>query len=61
MNKNIYIVVGLLWIVRIVRNLVSYIQLWYIKEYRSDRMWIHLTKTEQAKKLYFPPFKKPPV
>lgn len=34
--------------------------LWYVKEYRPDRMLIHL-KTKQGKSIFFPPGKTPPV
>lgn len=50
----------LLWIIRIALNLLSYIHLWYIKEYRFDRMLIHLS-TKQGKRLLFIPWKLPPL
>lgn len=54
------ILICLFWSARILSNLLSYINLWYIKEYRLDRMLIHL-KTKQGKLLFFLPFRKPPV
>ncbi|HCM37696.1 MAG: UDP-N-acetylmuramoyl-tripeptide-D-alanyl-D-alanine ligase [Candidatus Gottesmanbacteria bacterium GW2011_GWB1_43_11] len=45
------------WSLRILSNLMSYIQLWYIKEYRFDRMWIHL-RTPQGKRWLFIPFRR---
>lgn len=45
---------------KIVLNILYYIHLWYVKEYRFDRMAIHL-KTDQARQLFFPPLKKPPL
>lgn len=48
------------WIIRIALNVLSYIQLWFVKEYRFDRMIIHL-KTNQGKRLFLIPFRRPPV
>ncbi len=53
-------IVFILWTFRIVTNLLSYIQLWWVKEYRFDRMLIHLG-TQQGKKILIPSFRKPPV
>lgn len=39
----------------------SYIHLWYVKEYRPDRMFIHLRRTSQGKWIYFPKWKLPPL
>ncbi len=50
----------ILWSIRIIANVLSFIQLWYVKEYRFDRMFIHL-KTPQGKRLLFLPFKRPPM
>ena len=55
----IYVVV-FLWLVRIVTNVLSYIHLWYVKEYRWDRMRIHLG-TPQGKRILFLPFRPPPL
>lgn len=49
-----------LWIVRLGANLFSYIHLWFIKEYRLDRMVIHM-KSNQGKRLLFLPFRQPPI
>lgn len=51
--------VALVWSLRIVANLLAYIQLWYVKEYRFDRMLIHL-RTRQGKRLWFIRFRLPP-
>lgn len=59
MNILILGVIGL-WIVRITGNLFTYISLWFVKEYRYDRMWIHL-HTAQGRRLLFAPWKKPPL
>lgn len=47
--------------IRIIQNVLSYAHLWYVKEHRLDRMWIHLTKTKQGKMILFPPRKYPPI
>lgn len=49
-----------LWSIRIIGNLLSYIHLWWVKEYRFDRMLIHL-KTDQGKRLLILPFRSPPI
>lgn len=51
MNILLLLVVTL-WALRIIHNIVCYINLWWVKEYRWDRMRIHL-KTGQGKKLLF--------
>lgn len=58
MNNLLYIVF-LIWSIRILANIFSYIHLWYVKEYRLDRMLIHL-RTDQGKHIYIPSFKLPP-
>jgi UDP-N-acetylmuramoyl-tripeptide--D-alanyl-D-alanine ligase len=56
----VWYVIGGLWTARILLNVLSYVQLWYVKEYRFDRMLIHL-KTPQGKKLLFIRFRRPPI
>ncbi len=51
---------SVLWMVRIVANVVSYVRLWRIKEYRIDRMMIHLGTT-QGRQILFIPWKTPPL
>lgn len=46
------------WIARISGNLLSWIKLWYIKEYRFDRMIIHLKKT-RILQMVFPSWRRP--
>ncbi len=58
--KLIIFTIAVLWSVRILINLLSYVQLWYIKEYRWDRMWIHL-HTKQGKLILFPARRIPPL
>jgi len=50
-----------LWIARIIINIASYVHLWYVKEYRPDRMIIHIKRTAQGKWIYFPKWKLPPM
>lgn len=49
-------IVALVWIARIIHNTLAFIQLWWVKEYRFDRMLVHL-KTQQGKRIYFLPFR----
>ena len=49
-----------LWWIRIVANVLSYIQLWWVKEYRFDRMMVHLG-TPQGKRFLIPVWKRPPI
>ncbi len=48
------------WCLRIVANLLSYAQLWRVKEYRYDRMMIHL-RTPQGAQFLFPAWKRPAI
>lgn len=57
---TIAFLLSLLWLVRILRNILSYVNLWYVKEYRWDRMMIHL-RTPQGKRIYFLPARQPPI
>ncbi len=57
------IIIGLatlFWISRLLINLLSYVHLWYVKEYRWDRMWIHL-HTKQGRLIFFPARRIPPL
>lgn len=49
-------IVALVWIARILHNTLAFIQLWWVKEYRFDRMLIHL-KTDQGRRIYILPFR----
>src|SRR3989344_5223475 len=49
------VIVSILWITRIAGNVLSYAKLWWLKEYRFDRMFIHL-RTKQGKQILFIPF-----
>ena len=57
---SIWYAFGTVWGIRILLNLLSYIHLWYVKEYRADRMRIHLG-SPQGKKLFVIPWRRPPV
>lgn len=58
---NIFVlIIETFWVVRIGLNTISYINLWFVKEYRFDRMLIHL-KTKQGRRLLFMPFRVPPL
>ncbi|MBI3386017.1 UDP-N-acetylmuramoyl-tripeptide--D-alanyl-D-alanine ligase [Candidatus Gottesmanbacteria bacterium] len=58
---NIFIIlVAIIWGIRILANVLSYIHLWFVKEYRIDRMLIHL-RTNQGKRILFLSFRRPPV
>ncbi len=48
------------WALRIFKNVLAYVQLWWIKEYRFDRMLVHLGTT-QGKRILWPKWKRPPV
>lgn len=50
----------LLWVIRLIANILSYTHLWFVKEYRWDRMLIHL-KTKQGRMFLFLPLRRPPV
>lgn len=47
--NTIFILIAIVWVFRIITNILSWTALWWIKEYRFDRMLIHL-KTKQGKK-----------
>lgn len=53
-------IIGLLWGIRIVSNILTYTQLWWVKEYRWDRMLIHLG-TAQGKRIIWPERRHPRV
>jgi UDP-N-acetylmuramoyl-tripeptide--D-alanyl-D-alanine ligase len=56
----INLIIGL-YSLRILNNILGYINLWWVKEYRWDRMQIHLG-TQQGKFILFMSFlKKPPI
>lgn len=58
--STVWFIIATIWGLRIFLNILSYIHLWYLKEYRFDRMLIHL-KSPQGKKLLFPVWRRPPI
>ncbi len=58
MMTTVILFFSVLWIVRIIGNAMSFSHLWWVKEYRWDRMIIHL-KTPQGKFVYLLPWKRP--
>jgi len=49
----IYFFVSILFLIWITRNVLFWVALWQIKEYRLDRILIHLRETRQGKNLLF--------
>lgn len=63
MTKGMEVPVLLLeivWTIRILLNIVSYAHLWWVKEYRWDRMMVHL-RTPQGKHFWWPQRRRPPI
>lgn len=54
------LIIFLVWGIRIIGNVLTYVQLWWVKEYRFDRMVIHL-RTPQGKRLFWPTWRRPPI
>ena len=52
--------VSLIWGIRIALNILTYAHLWWVKEYRWDRMIIHL-RTSQGKRFWWPQRRRPPI
>lgn len=52
--------ISLSWGVRILRNILTYVHVWWVKEYRWDRMIIHL-RTPQGKRFWWPNYRRPPM
>lgn len=53
-------IITVFWMLRIVFNILTYAELWWVKEYRWDRMVIHL-RTPQGKRILWPGFRRPPI
>lgn len=53
-------ILALCWGIRIAGNILSYVHLWWVKEYRWDRMLIHL-ETPQGRRIFWPAWRRPPV
>jgi UDP-N-acetylmuramoyl-tripeptide--D-alanyl-D-alanine ligase len=56
---TLIVAIAVLWTARIAANILSFTHLWWVKEYRFDRMMIHL-RTPQGKRVYVLPLKRPP-
>ncbi|MBI3343166.1 UDP-N-acetylmuramoyl-tripeptide--D-alanyl-D-alanine ligase [Candidatus Gottesmanbacteria bacterium] len=52
--------VAFVWGVRIVLNILTYAEVWWVKEYRWDRMLIHL-HTPQGRRFWWPLRRRPPI
>lgn len=50
-----FLLASIFFFVWIIRNAFFWVWLWQLKEYRLDRILIHLKETEQGKKLLFSP------
>lgn len=59
MELLVFLLAGI-WGVRIILNILTYAQLWWVKEYRWDRMIIHL-RTSQGKRFGWPQRRRPPI
>lgn len=54
MTNNFLITILIIaFLIRTVRNSLSLVALWQLKEYRFDRVWIHIRETYQGKQLIF--------
>lgn len=56
----ILLIFFLLWAFRIVINIAAYAHVWWVKEYRFDRMLIHLA-TEEGKRMLFVRWRRPRI
>ena len=56
----VLLLVLVVWSIRIFANVLSYVHLWFVKEYRFDRMLIHLG-TPQGRQIFFPSFRLPRI
>lgn len=56
MNSDIlYSVASSLFFIWVVRNILFWVALWQLKEYRLDRIFVHLKETKQGRDLFFSP------
>ena len=49
--------ISLILVIHITASILTFIHLWYVKEYRLDRMWIHIRNVGWS--IFFTPFRKP--
>ena len=60
MIEAIVPIITIFWMVRIALNVFTYAEVWWVKEYRWDRMLIHL-RTAQGKRFWWPQRRRPPI
>lgn len=53
MQNTLYFITSFFFFVWVVRNILYWLWLWQIKEYRFDRLVIHIKETRQGKKLLY--------
>lgn len=51
----IYLITSILFFIWIIRNILFWVSLWQIKEYRLDRVLVHFRETKQGKMLFLNP------
>lgn len=49
----LYLIANSLFFIMILKSILFWVSLWQVKEYRLDRMLIHLKETEQGRGLFF--------
>ncbi|MBI5619586.1 UDP-N-acetylmuramoyl-tripeptide--D-alanyl-D-alanine ligase, partial [Candidatus Gottesmanbacteria bacterium] len=54
------LLIAFVWIIRIIGNTLTYSALWRVKEYRLDRMVIHL-RTPQGRRFWWPERRRPAI
>lgn len=59
MEALIYLI-GFIWAIRVFLNTLSYAELWWVKEYRWDRMLIHI-RTPQGRRFWWPARRRTPM
>jgi len=52
----IFYLISTFFFLWVFRNILFWVSLWQIKEYRFDRLYVHLKETYQGKRLLFSPF-----
>ncbi len=50
------LIVGIVFFIWVIRNINFWISLWQIKEYRLDRLVVHIKETAEGKELFISPF-----
>ncbi len=52
----VFFITSVFFLLSVVRTVFFWVWLWQIKEYRLDRMYVHLTETLQGRSLFLSPF-----